>query len=253
MQEFLFASERHVNVECVVHIHATMEIILVNEGTLHMTVSGKEYDICAGQGIFVPPFETHRFHSEKPNRCHVLMFSRALVGYFFEFVKGKVPVSHRFAVSGASMRLAEELLPHVSNTADYIRAEAVLSPLCYDVWRGCAFEERKVPFDDTVARILEYMDEHLCEELTLERVARAVGVHPVTVSKMFSKHAGVGFQYYLQYQRCTHAATLVKSTDKSFARIAYDSGFGSIRSFNRAFLKIYGVTPTQYRATLENV
>lgn len=251
--QFLFSSERHVNVECVVHIHAAMEIVLVTEGTLHMTVSGKDYDISAGHGVFIPPFETHRFHSALSNRCHVLVFSKELVRYFFEFVKGNAPTSHVFAVSEPAMRLAEELLPYVNNTADYIRAEAVLSPLCYDVCRCCSFEERQTPFDDTVARILEYMDGHFCEDVTLERVARAVGIHPVTISKIFSKQTGLGFHDYLQYRRCEYAAKLIKTEDACFAQIAYEAGFGSIRSFNRAFRRVYGRTPTEYKAAAGTV
>jgi len=250
---FSFLSERHVNVKCVSHLHATMEIVLVTEGILHMTISKTEYDIPAGYGVLVAPFEVHSFHSASPNHCHVLAFSKEMVRHFFEFVKGNVPTSHLFAVSKAAMRLSEELLPQSSNTADYMRAEAVLAPLCYDAWRGCCFEERETPFDDTVARSLEYVNGHFYEDTSLESVARAVGVHPVTLSKIFSRHTGVGFQRYLQYRRCEHAARLIKTTDASFSQIAYESGFGSIRSFNRAFQAVYGQTPTEYKDAMNIV
>ena len=42
---YIFLSERHIDVECVVHIHTTMEIVIVNKGTLTMTADGKKYDI----------------------------------------------------------------------------------------------------------------------------------------------------------------------------------------------------------------
>ena len=82
---YIFLSERHIDVECVVHIHATMEIVIVNEGTLTMTVGGNEYDIPRGCGLFIPPFSPHTFHSKEPNLCHVFMFSDVLVPYFFDF------------------------------------------------------------------------------------------------------------------------------------------------------------------------
>ena len=243
----LLVTERHVNVECGLHIHAAMEIVVVTEGILHMTVSGKNYSIPRGYGILVSPFEPHQFHSPYPNRCHVLMFSGELVRYFFEFIRGNIPTSHLFAVSEPAMALSEELFPLDWNTSDYLCAEAVLSPLCYDAWRGCRFEKRKAPSDDTVGRILAYMDGHFCEELSLEEVARAVGVHPVTVSKILSARVGVGFHDYLNYQRCVYAATVIRTCDTPFSQIAYESGFGSIRSFNRAFRQFYGVTPTEYK------
>ena len=96
-------------------------------------------------------------------------------------------------------------------------------------------------------KILGYIDAHFREELTLETVARAVGVHPVTLSKSFSKLAGVGFHDYLQYSRCSYAANLIRTSELNLSEIAYESGFGSIRSFNRAFRTVFRVTPTQYR------
>ena len=247
-----FHSEWHVNVECVLHLHATMELVLVTDGTLHMTVAGREYDIEAGYGIFVPPFETHSFHSASPNRCHVLEFSCELVSYFFDFLREHMPTTHLFSVGEESARLAQTLLP-TGQKIDAVRAAAVVAPLCYDVLCGCAFEERREPLDDTVATILEYVNRHFDEDMGLESVARAVGVHPVTISKIFAKQAGVGFSHYLQYVRCTHAAQLIKTSKQSFAEIAYESGFGSIRSFNRAFQSVYRVTPTEYKKTFGGI
>jgi len=231
------------------HLHPTMELVLVTEGTLRMTVAENEYDISVGQGIFVPPFETHSFHSVLPNRCHVLVFPREMVPYFFDFVREHAPTTHRFAISAEGFRLAQAL--PTSEPIDVIRGAAVLSPLCYDVFCGCAFEKRQIPFDDTVAQILEYINAHFCENIDLARVAREIGVHPVTLSKLFVKHAGVSFTHYLQYVRCTYAARLIRTTQKSFSEIAYDAGFGSIRSFNRAFRAFYGQSPTEYKAIQE--
>lgn len=244
---FIFSSDRHTDVECVVHIHATMEIVIVNKGTLTMTADGIEYDIPEGHGLFIPPFSPHTFHSNEPNLCHVLAFSEVLVPYFFDFVKKNSPTVHLFKLSPESHQLSDRLLPDRSNSADYITAEAVLAPLCHDIYTCCRFEPRRVIFGDTFARVIDYIETHFREEIDLESVARAVCSHPVTVSKIFSQHTGVGFHYYLQYQRCSHAAYLLKNRNMSVSEIAYDSGFGSIRSFNRAFSLVYGTTPTQYR------
>ena len=246
---YIFLSERHIDVECVVHIHATMEIVIVNQGTLTMTADGKEYDIPEGHGLFIPPFSPHTFHSKEPNLCHVLMFSDVLVPYFFDFLKKNSPTLHLFKLSDASRELSERLLPNNSNSADYITAEAVLAPLCHDIHTQCPFESRKIVFGDTFSRVIDYIEAHFTEDIDLNSVAYAVGTHPVTVSKMFTKSTGVGFHYYLQYQRCSHAAYLLKNKNMNISEVAYESGFGSIRSFNRAFFAVYNITPTQYRKT----
>ena len=244
---YIFLSDRHIDVECVVHIHATMEIVIVNKGILTMTVDGIPYDIPKGHGLFIPPFSPHTFHSNEPNLCHVLQFSEVLVPYFFDYVKKNSPTEHLFKLSEASNELSERLLPNKSNSADYITAEAVLAPLCHDIHTQCKFEPRTVVFGDIFSRVINYIEAHFNEDIDLSSVARAVGSHPVTVSKIFTKSTGVGFHYYLQYKRCSYAAYLIKNSDMNISAIAYDSGFGSIRSFNRAFMEVYNITPTQYR------
>jgi len=244
--ELWFSSRHHVNVECAVHIHAMLEIVLVRDGVLQMTVSGKEYSVQKGEGIFVSPFEPHAFHSKQPNVCQVLVFSREMVRYFFELVQGKVPSRHSFSISAEAFSLCERLLPE--NQVEYIGAQAALAPICYDVIHGCIFEERDLMPNGILEKILEYIDAHFREELTLETVAHAVGVHPVTLSKSLSKLAGIGFHDYLQYSRCSYAAHLICTSELNLSEIAYESGFGSIRSFNRAFRTVFRVTPTQYRS-----
>ena len=243
----LFQSEHHVNVECIPHLHVTMEIVIVTKGMLHMNVSGREYDIGEGFGMFVPPFEIHSFHSEHPNKCHVLEFSRDIVRYFYELTKDQVPSTNLFRVSKEGMDLCARLFFKNHEEADPVRACAALSPLCYDVFCQCAFKKRDQILDDVVERVLEFINEHFYEEISLAAIAKEVGVHPVTLSKMFLSQTGIGIWRYLQYVRCNHASKLIKMTNKSFTEIAYESGFGSIRSFNRNFLSQYGESPTEHK------
>lgn len=242
-----FSSERHKNVEYGVHIHAEMEIVTVNSGVLTMAVDGREYEIPEGCGLIIPPFSPHAFHSKRTNLCHVFVFSEVVVPYFFEFIKENVPTDHLFRVSDAAAALCDCLLPHKQNSADYITAEAVLAPFCRDVYVGCTFAPRTRVYSDIFSKMIDYIKLHFAENIGLEDVAHAIGAHPVTLSKTCSKSMGVGFHYYLQYQRCAYAANLLRTSDMSVTEIALSSGFGSIRSFNRAFLQIYNMTPTEYK------
>ncbi|MBE6548944.1 MAG: AraC family transcriptional regulator [Ruminococcaceae bacterium] len=245
--DYLFSSAKHIDVECVTHIHITMEIVIVTDGELNMTINGKEYVIPKGYGVFIPPLEPHTFHSQNPNQCHVLMFSEELIEYFSEFTKAHSFDRHIFPVSNASIELVNTILTNETNNVDWISANAVIAPLCYDIIHNCEIKERRTPFDETAYRIFEYINTHFCENITLDHISHAVGVHPVTVSKIFSKQTRHGFSYYLQYARCTYAAKLIKTKSLTLSEIAYESGFGCIRSFNRAFLNVYGITPTEYK------
>ena len=246
---FLFSAERydHTDVESDVHMHPEMQIILVTDGVLNMTIDGKNYEITKGFGAFVPAFSPHRFFRRQPNFTLAMMFSTDLTPAFSAYLQEHVPTCHIFAPSAISMALVDSILPNPRNHVDFITAEAVLAPLCRDIFGSAAFEKRRQSAEDCTLRILEYVNAHFREELSLETVARAVGVHPVTVSKLFSRQTGVSFGYHLQYQRCRYAAKLLRAGKQSVSEIALEAGFGSTRSFHRAFRAIFGRTPTQYR------
>lgn len=243
-----FKSQRHTNVLCNTHIHPEAEIVLVTEGTLHMTIDKKDYCIRKDSCVFIPPFSPHNFRSVEDNRCHVLIFSTGFVPFFSEAIVASAPSCHMFSPERALLRQADILLPDDHNEPNAICIQAVLAPLCQSAYAQCRFSPRKQPLDDSAALLLDYINEHYTEDLSLQTVAKAVGIHPVTVSKIFSKRTGVSFHFHLQYLRCSYATRLLQGQNMTISEIAYEVGFGSTRSFNRAFQTIYGKTPSQYRA-----
>ena len=241
-----FRSARHLEEDCIRHLHPSLEIVLVTDGTLTMEVSGREYRIPEGYGIFVPPFEAHLFRSAAGNRYHVLQFAGELVPYFFGFIGTHAPTSHIFAVSAECAALARRL-PDNEGEADCIAAQAVLAPLCHEISEKCGFVPCDTGDDEACHRAISYMCLHFTEPLSLSSVARAVGMHPVTLSKLFADRLGLYFHSYLQYLRCSHALGLIRGGGATLTEVAYSAGFGSIRSFNRAFLTVYGKRPSDYR------
>lgn len=246
--KYFFTSVRYADVECPLHLHPNMEIILVTEGTLHMEIDSCCYDIPQGHATFVPPFAPHLFHSETHNNCHVLMFLKELVPCFADFLDKNTPANHLFRYSPECFSLVERILPLAENHADILPAQAVLSPLIYEIYTTCAFYTSPRKGADFLTEALVYMDRHFTEPITLTGVARAVGVHPVTLSKGFSQLQETNFNSHLNYLRCSHAAMLIQNRHLSFTEAAFASGFGCVRSFNRAFRQVYGVTPTQFQA-----
>ena len=243
----LFLSERHKDVECMLHLHRSMEIVLVNEGVLSVEINGCSYSVPAGAAVFVPPYAPHMFHSAQSNCCHVLMFQCDLVEYFSNFLKNNHPGTHLFWPSAESLSLAERLLPHRANRADCLMAQAILSPFFYDIYEKCRFSPKKDAEEDLLIKVLEYMSLHFTERITLASAAKVIGVHPVTLCNQFSRLSKISFSSHLNYLRCSRAASLIRETDLPLTEIAYASGFGSIRSFNRVFHSVYEITPSEFR------
>ncbi len=105
------------------------------------------------------------------------------------------------------------------------------------------------PVDAPVARACAYIRTHYKEHLTLVSVSRAAGLAPTYLSARFRQEQGETYAAYLRRLRVEHAARLIGQTQgRDLAWIADESGFGSMRSFNRAFRAVLRKTPSSCRA-----
>lgn len=93
-----------------------------------------------------------------------------------------------------------------------------------------------------------FIDEHVSEELSLTKVAKAADTSPNYLSEKFKEATGINFVQYVALGRYQKAATLLREADLRVSEIAFAAGFQSLSQFNRVFKKFSGKTPTEYRA-----
>lgn len=105
----------------------------------------------------------------------------------------------------------------------------------------------KSPALNYVRRAISFMRGNFREPLTLTRAAAEIGVSPCYLSDIFSRNAGRGFTAYLNRLRAENARRLLVTTDISVTQIAFESGFGSVSSMNRCFLREFGLPPRELR------
>ncbi len=70
---------------------------------------------------------------------------------------------------------------------------------------------------------------------------------PDHLGRMFKQHTGEKISDYLNKIRVEKASSLLLETDDKIIAVAYDAGFESLRTFNKVFLTIMGVSPSNYR------
>lgn len=85
------------------------------------------------------------------------------------------------------------------------------------------------------------------EKLALGRLAAELGYSEYYVSRMFTSFAGMSLREYLRLRRLAFALQQLRDTDNCVLDIAVDFGYSSAEAFCRAFRRLYGVTPTEYR------
>jgi AraC-like DNA-binding protein/ligand-binding sensor protein len=103
-----------------------------------------------------------------------------------------------------------------------------------------------------VLRAREYIDEHKTEELLLADVAKAAGASVFHFCKVFHKATGLKFTDYVARVRVEDARTRLLNPNLRISEIAYDVGFQSLTQFNRTFKRVFGQSPSEFRARLSS-
>lgn len=99
----------------------------------------------------------------------------------------------------------------------------------------------------TVSQAIDYVNSHLCEELSVGMIADAVFLNPNYLSGLFAKETGETIHSFIIRRRIEEAGFFVRNTAESFADIASFYRFCSQSHFTRCFREIMGTTPGKYR------
>ncbi len=98
-----------------------------------------------------------------------------------------------------------------------------------------------------LTRAAEIIEKDYHDSVRIDDVARAVGVHPVYLARMFRKHRGCSPRDFLSFLRLRGSANALLTSGESICSIAGSFGFYDQAHFSRAFRKWAGKTPLQFR------
>ncbi len=100
---------------------------------------------------------------------------------------------------------------------------------------------------ERLSRIINYINEHYRENLSLYELAEHEHLSVPYLSKFFTKNMGINFMSYINKLRIDTAIKELLSSDDSVETVAYNSGFPNAKSFVQLFKKEYNMLPSQYR------
>lgn len=98
-----------------------------------------------------------------------------------------------------------------------------------------------------LARLLEWLTDHLGEEHTVSTMAELANMSERTFARRFKDQTGTTPSKWLANARVQRAQQLLETTDLGVDQLAFDCGFGSAQLLRFHFQRIVGTTPTAYR------
>lgn len=250
------------NAQLNLHSHTFYELLYcVNDCGAEYLVGADRYRLQKGDIVFVPPGISHRpllpDQMEEPYERYVLWISQEFIDLFARmFAAGEEKMAY-----GTLLRTGNnkwELLGgyfrrgvwEAENQAPGWQAAIVGNTITLLTLMSRSIQERtadllKAEKPDLLNEVMNYMELHLNEKITLEETARHFYVSVSTITQLFRQKMGTSF-YRCVTQRRLIAAKVRIGNGESLEDVSHAVGFADYSSFYRAFKKEYGITPRQY-------
>jgi len=155
-------------------------------------------------------------------------------------------------MAALSIRLSKADMPEiVSDYDDRVAGARTLQELV-DVFRAYLqtmgdYASNKTTISKEIADVIRYIDENYRREITLAELSEVVQVSPNYLSSLFKKETGINFADYLLNHRVDRAKELLLGTFAKTYEIAEQTGFANQSYFSRAFKKLTGMGPKEFR------
>lgn len=256
------------------HWHYFTEIVYVVSGSMTTETESAKYTAYAGDLVFIHPKQIHSFESNSYNGedffCYCVKFDSQLLG-------STVPGAPKLSKILENLQKNPDLpilfkketltfLP-VARFMEFSLNEYHGRQFGYDIkinsylnillthlireWQRLGADIYSIPEVDQFSTkdfsILEYIDAHSSEHLSIEDLAKKCGMCYSNFAKQFKAQYGKTCKEYIEFIRICKADTMLLYTDKTLDYISQETGFTDASHFIRIYKKIRGITPKQRR------
>lgn len=250
------------------HRHVEIEFDLFTHANSTLTLNGRVYEITNGTLLLVASRDMHRFvHdlSDAYNR-YVVMFSESFISpvlecmglnHFLDELKSGPRVVQISSALQSHMQSDFSLLATYSARLEKshdIQLKSMLSTTLIHLLMEMQLEQKRTadiqPMSQRkchVQKIMNHIDAHYTEELTLDSISEATFLSKYYVSRIFKKATGYSLLEYIHDKRVTQSKILLIETDQGIMSIAMRCGFNNLSNFYRVFRESTGMTPKYYR------
>ena len=238
--------EKNENFSFPPHLHQCFEIIILLSGQMKITVDDKIYILEKNEALLIFPNQVHAL--ESTNSKHVLcIFSPRLVQAYITKLTDKIPISNKFCPDEYLIGALEKL-DAASSSAD---KKGVLYSLCGQFHKQSEYTAKKTDSEKLLYKTFAFVEENFNKDCSLLRLSKELGYDYSYLSRHFKKIVGIPFNSYVTNYRLSHACYLMENTEQTILQCAYNSGFSSLRNFNRCFKDHLKITPTEYLKKLK--
>lgn len=275
MQKEINVFERFLNVEVLYtafekrcdrtfyfagEMHDFWEFVYVKQGTVGVSADDMVYKLAMGQIIFHKPMEFHRIWTEGNQEAKVFIMSFRMSGSKAASLENSV-----FQLNYETEPLMQTLIAHTNRAFDSAKSGEAFPKreaewidfqlVANDMERLFLMILKKNVVLDTknhtqsaqnYSLIVQRIEEHLSEPLSLNTVAHLCNMSVSTVKKTFAKYGGQGVMKYANQRKISEAQSLLQN-GKNVTEVSDLLGFSTQSYFSTVFKQMTGIKPSEYR------
>lgn len=242
------------------HWHEELELICTLDSRINVRRDHEHFTVNENDLVLI---ESGQIHTSIPiqgyaNHCISIAFKREFLQKYGMHANG-----NHFDINGNSeakvdiirkMKILDQLYREKEpKRYQELQVNALLFSIAYSLLANfqCAHSPEPktatLKYRERYRSIVQYMQEHYNESITLDDLARHANLSREYLSREFKQYIGEGFREHLSNIRIMKAQNDLLNSDLTLMEIAIKHGFNDLRSYNRAFEKHFGVSPAQHR------
>lgn len=251
------------------HYHKELEVVYISQGTMIVEVNHKTYALKAGDLLIIGSHHIHSYNLNEgasSSAGYILIFDWNYLDALsknpltFDFLTPVLLDTHLFKNDQLSPEIPH-LFAHLCEEYDsrHLGKELMVAS---ELYRLLTLSSRALTYDantpnkdtkqlvrahamiQTINRLI-YGQYH--REITLGEAAKIAGYSQYHFTRLFKLQTGLTFKTYLTNFRINMVKEALLNDHRPITDIALSHGFNSIKSFNRNFKTLTGMSPSDYR------
>ena len=254
-QDFYYGNDRggSVGLRCSAHLHYHMEIVYLKNGRAKAIIDSATFPLREGDLLVVFPNKIHRYEDETDeNQYDLFIINPNLIPDLMPRISNENPqdpVIRRAGDNGRIVALLEILRNADSLPQNYkqVLLKGYLTSFFAEMLEMLPMRGADPDENHAIKIIVTYCAQNFTKDISLTTLEQELHLSKYYISHLFGEKLGIRFNDYVNSLRVSEACRLIRMTDMNITEISGASGFGTLRTFNRAFMKQMGMSPSEYK------
>lgn len=238
---------------CSAHLHYYVEIVYMREGYAKAYIDSDVFEINTGDLLVIFPNRIHRFEDkEYRNQYDLFIVNPDIVSELSERIAAENPQNPVIKNVAKNERLLSliKILSDVKNSPLSYRESLIKGyflAFFSEVLEMLPMRSNKPDENQAMRTVIQYCSRNFTKDLSLTILEEELHLSKYYISHLFGDKLGMKFNDYINSLRISESCRLLRMYDMSITEISDASGFGTLRTFNRAFIKQMGMSPSEYK------